>query len=256
MLDGNVAEQTPIKEEEKTMRVYRSTNLSKVFLSIAFVAICMFGISAANVQAATFTVVNTNDDGAGSLRQAIADANAAAGADTIDFDTAGVFAAPQTITLTSENLFLTDVLTIIGTGADRLAIVRDTSGTKFRIFTVISPATVFNGLTVSGGDDLQGSGIYNSGTLTLNNCRVASNRVSDPSLESEGAGIYNRGTLTINSSTISRNKSFAAAGVHNTGTLTVNNSTFFNNDATFGGAVFSDQTLTIKQQHYFGQSCE
>jgi hypothetical protein len=35
---------------------------------------------------ATFTVTNTNDSGAGSLRQAVLDANAAAGADTIVFD--------------------------------------------------------------------------------------------------------------------------------------------------------------------------
>ena len=34
----------------------------------------------------TFTVTNTNDTGPGSLRQAILDANAAAGSDTIGFD--------------------------------------------------------------------------------------------------------------------------------------------------------------------------
>jgi len=36
--------------------------------------------------AGTFTVTNTNDTGPGSLRQAILDANAAAGSDTIGFD--------------------------------------------------------------------------------------------------------------------------------------------------------------------------
>ena len=35
--------------------------------------------------AATFTVININDSGAGSLRQAILDANANPGPDTIDF---------------------------------------------------------------------------------------------------------------------------------------------------------------------------
>ncbi len=40
---------------------------------------------------ATFTVTNTNDSGAGSLRQAILDANAAAGADDIAFDIPGSF---------------------------------------------------------------------------------------------------------------------------------------------------------------------
>ena len=39
--------------------------------------------------AATFTVTNTNDSGAGSLRQAITDANAAAGMDTIAFNVSG-----------------------------------------------------------------------------------------------------------------------------------------------------------------------
>src|SRR5688500_17386794 len=38
---------------------------------------------------ATFTVTNTNDTGAGSLRQAILDANAAAGPDDIDFNVGG-----------------------------------------------------------------------------------------------------------------------------------------------------------------------
>ncbi len=45
--------------------------------------------TAASVVAATFTVTNTSDSGAGSLRQAILDANAAAGADTIVFNIGG-----------------------------------------------------------------------------------------------------------------------------------------------------------------------
>ncbi len=44
---------------------------------------------AASAQAATFTVINTLDSGAGSLRQAIIDANTAAGADTIIFSIPG-----------------------------------------------------------------------------------------------------------------------------------------------------------------------
>jgi hypothetical protein len=50
--------------------------------------------------AATFTVVNTNDSGAGSLRQAILDANANPGADTIDFNIPGAgvhVIAPATV---------------------------------------------------------------------------------------------------------------------------------------------------------------
>src|SRR5262249_57500663 len=56
----------------------------------------------------TFTVVNTLDDGSvGSLRWAVGQANATAGADTIDFDR-GVFSTPRTITLAGTQLELSD----------------------------------------------------------------------------------------------------------------------------------------------------
>ena len=53
-------------------------------------------LAAALGPAATFTVTNTADSGAGSLRQAILDANAAVGADTIEFNIPG--AGVHTIT--------------------------------------------------------------------------------------------------------------------------------------------------------------
>ena len=43
-------------------------------------------LAASTLSAATFTVTNTNDSGAGSLRQAIDDANASPGLDTIAFN--------------------------------------------------------------------------------------------------------------------------------------------------------------------------
>src|SRR5512134_2336236 len=46
-------------------------------------------LSVAAARGATFTVTNTNDSGGGSLRQAILDANANAGPDTIDFNIPG-----------------------------------------------------------------------------------------------------------------------------------------------------------------------
>ena len=57
-----------------------------VKLLLVFLLTTVFG----NVcSAATFTVINTDDTGAGSLRQAILDANGAAGADTINFNIPG-----------------------------------------------------------------------------------------------------------------------------------------------------------------------
>ena len=59
-------------------------------LALAFAA-------AAALSAATFTVTSTADSGAGTLRQAINDANDAGGADTIAFNIAG--GGPHTIAL-------------------------------------------------------------------------------------------------------------------------------------------------------------
>ena len=54
----------------------------------------------------TYTVTNTLDAGAGSLRQAMLDANAAFGTDVINFNIAG--AAPYIITVTTALPMLTD----------------------------------------------------------------------------------------------------------------------------------------------------
>ena len=67
--------------------------------------------------AAMFTVTNLNNDGAGSLRQAVIDANAAAGADTVVFQSG----LTGTITLTgadSDIEFYFDGLDIRGPGAE------------------------------------------------------------------------------------------------------------------------------------------
>ncbi|MCA9060494.1 MAG: DUF4347 domain-containing protein, partial [Planctomycetaceae bacterium] len=61
---------------------------------------------------ATFTVTNTLNTGAGSLRQAIIDANALAGTDTITFNIAG--AGPHVITLSSSLPTITGTVIIDG----------------------------------------------------------------------------------------------------------------------------------------------
>src|SRR6476660_3159381 len=65
------------------------------------------------VQAASFTVTNTNDSGAGSLRQAMLDANASSGADIISFNISG--AGIHTISPTSALPTITDPVVIDGT---------------------------------------------------------------------------------------------------------------------------------------------
>ena len=67
----------------------------------------------------TYTVTNTNDSGAGSLRQAILDANANAGADTIDFNITGT--GDHTINLLTALPNITDQVTIDATTDDSFA---------------------------------------------------------------------------------------------------------------------------------------
>jgi hypothetical protein len=76
---------------------------------LATLCLCVLGSVAS---AATFTVTNTSDSGAGSLRQAITDANAAAGADTIAFDIAG--SGVHTIVPASPLPAITEAVTIDG----------------------------------------------------------------------------------------------------------------------------------------------
>ena len=77
--------------------------------------------------AATITVVNGNDSGAGSLRQAIL---VASSGDTINF-------APSvtTVTLTSDELVIDKNLTITGPGANRLTVQRSTDVIHFEFST-------------------------------------------------------------------------------------------------------------------------
>jgi hypothetical protein len=66
-------------------------------------------------------VTTTADSGAGSLRQAILNANAIAGTDTITFaGSTFTDATPDTITLTSGELVIDSNLRIEGTGANLL----------------------------------------------------------------------------------------------------------------------------------------
>src|SRR5262249_3970889 len=112
---------------------------------------------------ATFHVTTLADGGAGSLRDAVAGANAHAGAATI------VFADGLTgiIALTGGELDLTDDLKISGPGADKLTV----SGSNLsRVIKVeAGEAVSISGLTIAAGNAAAGvgGGIDNFGALTV-----------------------------------------------------------------------------------------
>ncbi|HSF11045.1 MAG TPA: DUF4347 domain-containing protein [Nitrospirales bacterium] len=94
---------------------------------------------------ATYTVTNTNDSGAGSLRQAITDANANVGSDTINFSIAG--AGPHTISLSSALPTITGAVLIDGWSEP------DFAGTPVVRIDGTSAGAGVDGLTFSGTSD-------------------------------------------------------------------------------------------------------
>ncbi len=99
----------------------------------------------------TFTVINTNDAGAGSLRQAIIDANGQPGPDTIAFDIAG--SGVKTITPLTQLPTITDGLTLDGytqPGATQNTLA---NGNNAKLLIALSGATLGNtadGLVIAG----------------------------------------------------------------------------------------------------------
>ncbi|MFN6484577.1 MULTISPECIES: DUF4347 domain-containing protein [unclassified Nostoc] len=193
-------------------------------------------------------VTNTNDSGAGSLRQALLNANATAGADTITF-AGSVFtdATPDIITLTSGQLTITDDVTIVGTGASKLTISGNNAFSVFKIAGTGTDVSI-DGLKIANANDaIYGSIFLDSNTsLNLTNSTVSGN---------QGAvgGIFNRGNLSLTNTTISGNQgSSLGGGVFNTGTLSLTNSTVSGNSAyiyrsfnAYGGGIFNTGTLKI-----------
>ena len=157
----------------------------------------------------TFTVNNTNDSGLGSLRQAIADANAAIGLDTIEFDNN---LSGQEIILTSGELQITDDLTINGLGSDFLTISGNNADRVFLVDDENGSNQInvtFDGLTIIEGTNDDGAAIANSENLTVINSDISNN---------VGAVISSEfGNLTVINSDISDNIgvgiTFAASSV-------------------------------------------
>ncbi|MBI4127082.1 hypothetical protein HY463_00060 [Candidatus Peregrinibacteria bacterium] len=95
---------------KKVCRRYISM-FTALMLAVSIVVPTAFLHNIPLTKAATYTVSTTADNGAGSLRQAIIDANANAGADTIAFTASG------TIVLSTSMDAITGSVTIDGTGA-------------------------------------------------------------------------------------------------------------------------------------------
>jgi len=203
-----------------------------------------------------FTVLNINDTGAGSLRQAVLDANANAGPDSIVFDS-GVFGSPNTILLAGE-IIITDSVTIDGTNPNNVVIDGGNVDRIFRVEQASGQITVnFKNLSlqngkavtaITGGADGGAIGITDE-AVTIDNCIFTGNSALEGGAVSLNA---NGGSLSISNSTFTANNTNLTGGldggainVEATATLSVSNCTFSGNTAKDqGGAIYSTGSVT------------
>ena len=241
-----------------------------LYKGMAALFVFAFVLGASGVQvakAASLTVTNLDDSGPGSLRQAVADAQPG---DTITFDPA---LSGGTISLI-EPININRDLTILGPGADQLAISGSQSFAVFDVNSYVPPywsivTATIEGLTIRDNNFLplpaieitpdsiltvnnstfsnNSVGIYNNvGTLTVNNSTFNNNATS----------ISNNGMLTVNNSTFNGNVSTISlgGGIANSNTAVVNNSIFSNNSADKGGGIYNEEMLTVNNSTFSNNS--
>jgi hypothetical protein len=216
---------------------FRPTRLGRLLLASSAVltvgvplgsGIAVFASGSAG--AATDQVTNCDDSGAGSLRQAVADATSG---DTIDFAL-----SCSIITLTSGDIEMSSNLTINGPGESVLAVSGNDAS---RVFQVDNGATVsIGGLTIEDGSATnEGGGILNDGALTLTSSTVSKNTVGTGSGGGAGGGgLANEGTATVTASSFTGNVAtstgYGALGgaiYNDDGSLTVTNAILSGNAA-------------------------
>jgi len=227
-----------------------------------------------------YTVDTTADSGAGSLRQAILDANGSGSEGLVRVQVTG------TITLLTPLAPVTVPLTINGPGASMLtiqamfpgaagaAVLTATNSTSLRVSGVTITGGVNNsgngggihvvGATlqvldsvISGNAAMQGSGIYTEGPILIRNSTISDNT---------GLGaIYFTAGGSINLSTIENNHgtaivfALAAPPLVNPPSLSIDSSTVSGNDATsgvggIGGLALQAGTATITTSTWSGNT--
>ena len=196
-------------------------------------------------------VINNNNSGAGSLRQAIDDAGAG---DDITFN----LSSGDEIISIDEELEIYESITIdgsntAGSGVDVTVKVTTPGTSGYRVFNIDASGKTLNisNMTIKGGDigDDNGGSIYLDGTLNLESVTVSGSKAD------YGGGIYVAGgAINIDKCTLKNNEaahgSLSAGGAIRVGSASADvliaNSIFSNNTAIFrGGGIYSASNVTI-----------
>jgi hypothetical protein len=183
-------------------KMKKSQSLFNLHLINLFYVGLFFLIPVTVSKAATFTVTNTGNSGAGTLRQAFLDANNIPGLDTVAFNIAP--GGSQTITLTSDLPRISDPVIIDGTsqpGFNATPIIELTgpgfSGIAFGI-TIDAGNSTIRGLVINNFNS-GGIGIFTNGSNLIENNFIGTNLSGTAAKANFGQGIriFNSSNNTI-----------------------------------------------------------
>jgi hypothetical protein len=194
-------------------------------------------------------VSSTADSGESTLRAAVAYNPPGS---TITFATS---LSGHTILLTSSQITIPTNVIIDASSLSNGIVINGNHAS--RIFEVDSGSTVTlnsltitNGLVIGGADPHfgDGAGIYNNGSLTLNQCTVTGNAAFSSAVG--GGGIFNDsgGNLTLNECTVAGNSTDqSGGGIYNGNVLTVNASTITLNSGAdgYGGGISGGGSIAL-----------
>lgn len=219
-----------------------------IFYIISFLAISMLFLDTLNSSAysvgktqalemqATFTVTNTNDSGAGSLRQALLDANSNPGLDTIVFN---IGTGVQTVTLSGGLPRITDPV-----------VIDATTQPGYTGNPIIELGTGTGGLDIDAGNTtirglvLTGIGIFNNGGNRIENNFIGTNvagTAAKPN-SSEGIRIFSSSNNIIGGTSASTRNLISGNGMAGISINGANNS----NNVIQGNYIGTDITGMVK----------
>lgn len=224
-------------------------------LAAASLALAGALFGAAPAHAANFEVFTAADSGAGSLRQAIINANASPGADTITFQ-AGLVGP---ITITSGSIQIDEAVTITGPGASALEVQRTGA---FDLFVINDPEiapdpadVTIEGLTFvsdssDGGGIVAFDGANDIRNLSLVNTVWAGFFTSD---EGAAVAVYaSTGSVIISGSIFDENAATLVGGAvyadNVAGSVSITDSVFTDNQSvdSDGGAVYTEDVGSVQ----------
>ena len=211
-------------------------------LAVSVLSLAGVLVGTTSASAASFAVINVNDAGAGSLRQAVLDANANPGADTITVTATGVIPVASALPVT-------EGLTITGPGVAQLTITRVGSFDMFDVqMAAAGQQFTLTDVTLDGAAPLTGRGAVFGGATSTSDATFARSTFGNFDGATGGQAIFVTalsGSLAIIDSDFVDNSSTGSGGAllaqSMGGSISITGSTFDNNTAgAAGGAVSVD----------------